>query len=243
MQTEIDELKSQVNRLTPQNSSVPPSTQHPHTRPTTKPKPKSRKLLGDPLKVIINYDRAKRYWQAKQLQRCGAHLKRDLQSRIDHHDHQVKRLRDELKRLVESMFLIWYNYRSNSIAWKTFQSQMRHLRKSVNSLLLHGVYSGNQRLIRTCRELYNSRKWPWTFTEVEGIEPTNNAAEQALRLAVIYRKLWFGTQSEKRSRFVERMLMVSEISRLQKRSAYQWITEAVEASLHEQQAPSLFNKP
>ena len=91
--------------------------------------------------------------------------------------------------------------------------------------------------------MYNHRNWLWTFTEVEGIEPTNNAAEQALRLAVIYRKLWFGTQSEKRSRFVERMLMVSEISRLQKRSAYQWITEAVEASLHEQQAPSLFNKP
>ena len=110
------------------------------------------------------------------------------------------------------MFLIWYNYKSNSIAWKTFQSQMRYLRKSVNSLLLYGVYSGNQRLIRTCRELYNSRRWPWTFTEVEGIEPTNNAVEQALRLAVIYRKLWFGTQSEKRSRFVERMLIVSEIS-------------------------------
>ena len=33
MQAEIDELKSQVKRLTPQNSSVPPSTQHPHARP------------------------------------------------------------------------------------------------------------------------------------------------------------------------------------------------------------------
>ena len=30
MQAEIDELKSQVKRLTPQNSSVPPSTQHPN---------------------------------------------------------------------------------------------------------------------------------------------------------------------------------------------------------------------
>lgn len=32
MQAEIDELKAQVKRLTPQNSSVPPSTQHPNAR-------------------------------------------------------------------------------------------------------------------------------------------------------------------------------------------------------------------
>ena len=28
----------------------------------------------------------------------------------------------------------------------------------------------------------------WTFVDVEGVEPTNNAAEQALRHAVIWRK-------------------------------------------------------
>ncbi len=39
-----------------------------------------RTLLGDQLKVIINYDRAKMYWQSKRRQRCGAHLKRDFQS-------------------------------------------------------------------------------------------------------------------------------------------------------------------
>jgi len=49
MQAEIDELKTQVKRLTPQNSSVPPSTQHPHARPPAKPKPKSslvRRICG-----------------------------------------------------------------------------------------------------------------------------------------------------------------------------------------------------
>ena len=46
MQAEIDELKAQVKRLTPQNSSVPPSTQHPHARPPAKPKSKSKKQRG-----------------------------------------------------------------------------------------------------------------------------------------------------------------------------------------------------
>ena len=45
-QAEIDDLKTQVKRLTPQNSSVPPSTQHPHARPIPKPKSKSKKKRG-----------------------------------------------------------------------------------------------------------------------------------------------------------------------------------------------------
>ncbi|HEY0981720.1 IS66 family transposase [Schlesneria sp.] len=200
------------------------------------------KLLGDQFKGIINCDRAKMYWQAERLQWCWAHLKRDFQSLIDHRDHQVKRLGHDLMRPVDHLFLIWHKYKSGSLSWKTFQTQVRPLCEKVNSLLLRGVSSGNKRLVGTCRESSNHRKWLWTFTEVEGIEPTNNVAERALRPAVIYRKLSFGTQSEKGSRFIERMLTVSETCRLQKRSVYQWLTQAVEASLSGQQAPSLFDK-
>jgi len=42
MRAEIEDLKTQVKRLTPQNSSLPPSTQRPHARPTAKPKTKSK---------------------------------------------------------------------------------------------------------------------------------------------------------------------------------------------------------
>jgi transposase len=54
-----------------------------------------------------------------------------------------------------------------------------------------------------------------TFVDVQGIEPTNNAAERVLRPAVMYRKLSFGTQSEGGSHFVEHMLTMSEACRLQ----------------------------
>ena len=42
--------------------------------------------------------------------------------------------------------------------------------------------------------------WPalWTFTTIDGIEPTNNPAERALRGPVIHRKLSLGTQSHRR---------------------------------------------
>ena len=201
------------------------------------------KLLGDKFSGIINCDRAKMYWRAKRLQWCWAHLKRDFQSLIDHHDHQVKRLGFDLRRPVEIMFILWHRYKSGSISWETFQSDMQPIRHEVNGLLLRGVFSGNKRLTGMCRELYNHREWLWTFVAFQGIEPTNNTAERALRPAVIYRKLSFGTQSEAGSRFIERMLTVSETCRLQKRSVFQWLIAAVEASLYNRPAPSLITDP
>ncbi|HEY0982791.1 IS66 family transposase [Schlesneria sp.] len=201
------------------------------------------KLLGDQFTGIINCDRAKMYWQAKRLQWCWAHLKRDFQSLIDHHDHQVKRLGFDLKTPVETLFTLWHKYKSGASSWETFQTEVKPIRDQVDRLLLRGVFSENKRLIGMCNELYNHREWLWTFTEIQGLEPTNNTAERALRPAVIYRKLSFGTQSEAGSRFIERMLTISETCRLQKRSVYQWLTAAVEASLSGRPAPSILTDP
>ncbi len=59
--------------------------------------------------------------------------------------------------------------------------------------LLRGDF--NARVRGFCKELYAYRERLWVFVEVEGVEPTNNAAERSLRHAVIWRKLLFGTQS------------------------------------------------
>jgi hypothetical protein len=75
--------------------------------------------------------------------------------------------------------------------------------------------------------------------EVERVEPTNNAAEQALRQAVIWRKLSFGTQSAVGSRFVERLLTVVETCRRQQRNVFSWLVDAVEARFAGKTAPSL----
>jgi transposase len=73
--------------------------------------------------------------------------------------------------------------------------------------------------------------WPalWTFVTTEGVEPTNNAAERALRPAVLWRKGCFGAQSEAGNRFVERMLTVSATCRQQNRHLLTFLTEAVSA--------------
>jgi transposase len=197
------------------------------------------KLLGDAFRGIVNCDRAKMYWQAERLQWCWAHLKRDIQALIDHPDNQVKRLGHDLMRPVKLMFQHWRRYQSGDIHWPTFQTLMSPIRETINGLLLRGVCSGNRRLVGMCQELHDHREWLWTFVDHEGIEPTNNTAERALRPAVIYRKLSFGTQSESGSRFLERILTVSETCRLQNRSIYDYLVTALHAHFKQQPIPSL----
>ena len=87
-------------------------------------------------------------------------------------------------------------------------------------------------------------RWPlapalWTFITVPGVEPTNNAAERALRPAVLWRKGCFGTHSAAGSRFAERMLTVATTLRQQGRNVVDYVAAANVAALHGQPPPSL----
>lgn len=115
----------------------------------------------------------------------------------------------------------------------------RPIRDEFNGLLLRGRYSGNDRLMGFCNELWPRRDHRWTFIKIREIEPTNNTAERALRPAVIYRKLSFGTQSASGSRYLERILTVSETCRQQNRNAFEYLVAAVKAKYAGTPAPSL----
>jgi len=71
------------------------------------------------------------------------------------------------------------------------------------------------------------------------MEPTNNPAERALRPAVIYRKLSLDTQSATGSRYLKRLLTVSETCRLQGRNPYEYLIESMQAKFEGSPAPSL----
>jgi transposase len=83
--------------------------------------------------------------------------------------------------------------------------------------------------------------WPalWTFTEIDGVEPTNNHAERGLRGAVIYRKLSLGSQSEQGERSIERLLSASVTCRLQQRSLFAYLSDALAAHIRGDPVPLL----
>jgi hypothetical protein len=90
-----------------------------------------------------------------------------------------------------------------------------------------------------------SKWWPalWTCARVEGVEPTNNVAERALRPAVLWRKGRFGSDSEAGSQFAERLLTVVACCRQQGRRLLEFLVAAGEAVLHDTAAPSLLPAP
>ena len=106
-------------------------------------------------------------------------------------------------------------------------------------LLRRGRESPDRKAAGVCREL--TKWWPalWTFARVEGVEPTNNAAERALRPAVLWRKGSFGADSEAGSRFAERLLTVVASGRQQGRPLLEFLVAAGEAALYGTAAPSL----
>ena len=97
----------------------------------------------------------------------------------------------------------------------------------------------HEKVAGMCKEILKVESALWTFARVEGVEPTNNAAEQAVRPAVIWRKTSFGTQSRKGSDFVERILTTVATLRIQGRNVLEYLTDACRAALQGEPAASL----
>jgi transposase len=200
-----------------------------------------QELLTEAFEGVVNCDRAKMYWNVGRPQWCWAHLKRDFQALIDHPDHQVKRLGRDLMRPTRELFRHWARCRDGTITRRGFERLMQPIRQEIDGLLLRGVFSGNPKLVGMCEPLYDHRDWLWTFLDVEGVEPTNNVSERALRPAVIWRKLSFGTQSARGSRFVETILTIVETCHQQSRSSFDYLTAALHAHFAGQLTPSLLS--
>src|SRR5271154_6938190 len=98
-----------------------------------------------------------------------------------------------------------------------FVAAMVPLQVQVESVLAEGTMLEHAKTRRACANIRKLAPALWTFVTVEGVEPTNNAAERALRRAVVWRRRSFGTQSAEGSRFVERLLTVVTTLRQQER--------------------------
>lgn len=93
--------------------------------------------------------------------------------------------------------------------------------------------------VRTCRQIFKVEQALWLFVIVEGAEPTNNAAERAIRPAVIWQRTSFGSQTTTGSNFVARMLTVVTTLKSQRRNVLEFMTQAVGAKRQAKPTPFL----
>jgi transposase len=145
---------------------------------------------------------------------------------------------------IDKLFRTWHRFRAGELDRAGLQQEMVGIQAEVRRLVEMGRDEVPWEKARGfCRDLLGV--WPalWTFVWEEGVEPTNNAAERALRPAVLWRKGCYGTDSVAGSRFVERILTVTTTCQQQERPVLPFLTEAVRAHWAGQPAPTLIPTP
>ncbi len=195
-------------------------------------------LLGN-FSGILVVDRWNAYRTHQGLwQACWAHLKRDFTA-ISERSGEAKAIGKQLLEKEGQLFTYWHKVRDGTMSRATLQRKVMLLKYELKQLLEFGTVCDNAKTEGTCKELLKVFDSLWTFVYYEGVEPTNNTAERAVRPGVLWRKSSFGTQSERGARYVERALTVYGTCRRQRRSAIHYIRDLYHAYSLNQPLPSL----
>ena len=203
-----------------------------------------KQLLGTDFSGIVGSDRWSAYnWlDASQRQLCWAHLLRDFQAFLERKGESAV-IGQALLHQAAQLFSFWHRVRDGTLSRPDFQLAMKPIRREILALLQVGTFIDQAKTAQTCRNILKVAQALFNFVDHEGIDPTNNAAERALRRGVLWRKRSFGSQSERGLRFTEQILTVVTTLRQQQRNVLEYLTAACHAYHLGLPAPSLLPLP
>ena len=208
-------------------------------------------LLGSVFHGILCNDRWVVYltYHSGRMQLCWAHLKRNLLGIADYASSPSSRqfCRDTLA-IVARVFRLWYRFRGelrdrrgNPQPLDRQQLYLKSipLQKKLLALAVAHLEDTDREVRNMAMALLLHFERLFTFLEEEGVEPTNNAAEQVLRTAVQWRKISFGNRSRNGEIATARLLTVVQTCKRQRRHVLGYLTEAVRCHRRQTAAPSL----
>ena len=201
------------------------------------------KLIGETYVRVITSDRHSLYshlW-AGQHQYCWAHLRRDFQAMIDRHNDGSETGR-ALLGLSDELFGLWKRVRDGTLTKKAFAAKMTRpgvFRQRLDAVLNRGLGCGCAKTRGTCGQLTEHEASLFRFAFVDEVEPTNNAAERAIRHGVIWRKQSHGPKSESGAKYLANIWSVVETCRQQGRQVWDFLAECFDAAQAGRPLPSL----
>jgi len=200
----------------------------------------AEELLGEGFGGILVTDRwsASPWYSTRWRQLCWAHLLRDFAA-MRERGGRSQEVGEGLRDQARPMCHWWHQVRDGTLTHAQFRVRLRPLRCRVARLLNAGQTCGVPKTEGVCRAILKVYDALWTFGRVEGVEPTNNAAERASRPGVLWRTGSFGTQRAQGARFVEAMMTVVATLKQQHRHILAYMTEACQAAYLGLPAPSL----
>jgi transposase len=199
-------------------------------------------LLGTVFAGILCSDRFRVYlkYHAGTAQWCWAHLKRDLLGlqALSRQNAADRFCRDALA-LMARLFRLWHRFRGGGLDRPTLLEKSLPLQKRFRRLCQDSSHSSHPQVRRLAKTLFRYHDRLFVFLSTPGVEPTNNAAERALRPAVQWRKICFGNQSQTGEIATARLLTITRTCALQQRNTLEFLATAIGCYRAGQPAPLL----
>ena len=199
-------------------------------------------LLGAVFQGILCSDRFSAYlkYHKGTAQFCWAHLKRNLLGIVEFtKSSAVERFcRDALAQHAR-LFRLWRKFRGGQIDRSQLILRSIPNQKRIVELAERHLDSPHRQVRNLATALFEHNQRLFTFLEQEGVEPTNNSAERALRTGVQWRKICFGNRSAEGELATARLLTVAETCDLQRLNILAYLSAAIACHRRRQQAASL----
>jgi len=170
-----------------------------------------------------------------KVQFCLAHLIRDVKYLTTLGNKATQRFGQKLLKSLKRLFHVFH--RRDDMDPKRFQKSMKRARDKLLAIAKRPPARTETRAM--AKRFRKHGRFYFTFMQQEGVEPTNNATEQAIRFVVIDRKVTQGTRGERGQRWCERIWTTLATCTQQHRSAFQFINESIHAHLAGRPTPSL----
>lgn len=210
-----------------------------------------QRLLGATFAGVLGSDRLSTYltYAASRRQFCWSHFRRNLLSAQDlATTASAKRFCREALALQRQLFRLWHRCRGDPhargapLTRAQLIAKVLPIEKQFFALAERYVNAADGDVSNLARALFVHHPHFFTFVHVEGVEPTNNVAERALRTAVQWRKIMFGNRSAEGELAVARLLTVTRTCQLQQLSVLAYLTAAIRCHRRRQAVASLLPK-
>ena len=202
-------------------------------------------LLGAVFQGVLCSDRFSAYlkYHKGKAQFCWAHLKRTLLGMVEFtKSSEVERFcRDALAQHAR-LFRLWHKFRGGQIDRRQLILRSLPIQKQIVELAERHLDSQHREVFNLATALFVYNERLFVFLEKEGVEPTNNSAERALRTGVQWRKICFGNRSAAGELATARLLTVAETCDLRKLNTLAYLATAIADHRRRQPVKSLLPK-
>jgi len=157
----------------------------------------------------------------------------------------AKRFCREALTLQRRLFRLWHRFRGDPrtrgapLTRDQLIAKVLPIDKRFFALAERHVNAADAEVSNLARALFQHHPHFFTFVHEEGVEPTNNVAERALRTAVQWRKIMFGNRSAEGERAVARLLTATRTCQLQQLNVLAYLTAAIYGYRRRQAVASL----